>query len=105
MTHRLGGDDDGDGDSDAGVTESADPPNKPSGRIANGDESFQSTALGPGGNVTQSLLEHFKKIITKTDMLFVVPESSKGPLAWRCNNLYHDAIRFAEEGTISPVIY
>ncbi|XP_022685203.1 protein FAR1-RELATED SEQUENCE 3 [Setaria italica] len=73
-THRLGGDDDDDddgSDSDASGSESADTPTKhssnksskvPSGRIANTDaDSFQSTALGPDGNVTQCLLEHFKK--------------------------------------------
>lgn len=41
----------------------------------------------------------------KDDLLSAVLESSKGPFAWQCNDLYRDAIRFAEEGTISPVIY
>ena len=41
----------------------------------------------------------------KDDLLSTVLESSKGPFAWQCNDLYRDAIRFAEEGTISPVIY
>jgi hypothetical protein len=41
----------------------------------------------------------------KNDLLSAVFESSKGPFAWRCNDLHRDAIRFAEEGTISPVIY
>lgn len=41
----------------------------------------------------------------KSDILSVVPENSQGTLAWRCNDLCRDAIRFAEEGATSAEIY
>ncbi|KAL5204227.1 hypothetical protein ABZP36_009098 [Zizania latifolia] len=41
----------------------------------------------------------------KRSIFSLVPENSKGPLAWRCNDLCHDAIRFAEKGATSEEIY
>uniref|UniRef100_A0A0A9DED4 Protein FAR1-RELATED SEQUENCE n=1 Tax=Arundo donax TaxID=35708 RepID=A0A0A9DED4_ARUDO len=41
----------------------------------------------------------------KSDILSPVPRNSRGPLAWRCNDLCRDAIRFAEEGATSAEIY
>ncbi|XP_015697611.1 protein FAR1-RELATED SEQUENCE 9-like [Oryza brachyantha] len=41
----------------------------------------------------------------KSNILSQVPENTKGPLAWRCNDLCRDAMRFAEEGATSVEIY
>ncbi|XP_072950357.1 protein FAR1-RELATED SEQUENCE 5-like [Typha angustifolia] len=41
----------------------------------------------------------------KSSILSIVPSNSKKPLNWRCNDLCRDAIRFAEEGATSAVIY
>ncbi|KAF0895240.1 hypothetical protein E2562_008576 [Oryza meyeriana var. granulata] len=41
----------------------------------------------------------------KSNILSQVPANTKGPLAWRCNDLCRDAIRFAEEGATSEEIY
>ncbi|BAH95184.1 Os11g0244900, partial [Oryza sativa Japonica Group] len=41
----------------------------------------------------------------KNNILSQVPANTKGSLAWRCNDLCRDGIRFAEEGATSEEIY